>query len=301
MNLNVSVTNDEKVNLVYLKKEVAGVKRNKFRARLIIIALIFLMTLLGVSYASWNDNLYLDATAKTGNIQLIVESVKSERIDNFSITENTGEQICFEGTMDQGEEGKLELGVRNTGLLPVKYNDILIYPGSFAVIDVQIPADFEDTHLHYTTTNGTWEKSLYLAGTITVDDSLLDSETNEQENELNADNSSQDIPVVNNGTDNNMTSFNNLPEIAPSSNKGNSLDEGQVIKSNESQAYITSDSGDSTDNQKSNESNNFMESGIVPYTDISGTGDITDAGSGTLKINNLGDSADSPEESGEGN
>lgn len=149
-------------------------KLKKSSSKIIVVCVIFLISMLGVSHAIWNDNLNLDATAKTGNIKLTIESVLWNGFSEFDLSSNTGEKIYFTAKMYSEEEGKLKLEVRNTGLLPVKYGDEIIMPDSITNIEVTVHPDFNDTHIYYYASNGSWEKSLYIDGQITILQAIVD-------------------------------------------------------------------------------------------------------------------------------
>ncbi|NLM74334.1 MAG: hypothetical protein GX184_09940 [Clostridiaceae bacterium] len=142
-------------------------KKRKISTKIIVISVIAILSLLGVSYAIWNEQMKMDVLAETGNIKLEVDSISHEGFEDFKET-ITKDGIRFDAAMLRDTEANLKIELCNTGLLPVKYGKETIMPGEYTSVDLRINPEFKNTAIIYSTTNGSWETRMYIVGNITV-------------------------------------------------------------------------------------------------------------------------------------
>ncbi len=140
--------------------------RNK---KLILLLLLIFMSVLGISYAGWNNVIHLNATASTGNIKLAIQpAIEMDGFTKFDLIEQTEDTIKFKAEIEKSNMGLLKLSIINIGSLPVKLEETILEPEESTTKNISIPEGFEKLSLKYTTQNGSWERELYIEGDIMV-------------------------------------------------------------------------------------------------------------------------------------
>ncbi len=143
-------------------------KKKGVHTKIIMLSVILFMSVLGISYASWNNSIGAGVGVNTGTSGLIihgyseVEPGEGINIRDLKIEGNTA---SITAEMNQGYQGLLTLLVQNTGSVPVKILDHTISPGDEPIeIDVSIYDGFKELQLDYVLFNNSesWRKSLYI-------------------------------------------------------------------------------------------------------------------------------------------
>ena len=143
-------------------------KKKGVHTKIIMLSVILFMSVLGISYASWNDSIDAGVGVNTGTSGLIIHGyseVEPEEGINIRNLEIEGNTASITAEMNQGYQGLLTLLVQNTGSVPVKILDHTISPGDEPIeIDVSIYDGFKELQLDYILFNNSdsWRKSLYI-------------------------------------------------------------------------------------------------------------------------------------------
>ena len=143
-------------------------KKKGVHTKIIMLSVILFMSVLGISYASWNDSIGAGVGVNTGTSGLIIHGyreVEPEEGINIRNLEIEGNTASITAEMNQGYQGLLTLLVQNTGSVPVKILDHTISPGDEPIeIDLSIYDGFKELQLDYILFNNSdsWRKSLYI-------------------------------------------------------------------------------------------------------------------------------------------
>lgn len=155
-------------------------KKKRNWTKTILFLAVLSVSILGISYAGWNELLIAKSTMGTGNIGMVFTEDPYSLDNPTGIQDlkleldSTGTEAAISAKVEPDYTGDLTLTVKNSGELSVLFYDgkntdgIEVAPNAAANLTISIHKDFSGEVFKYTAANGAWEKHMRVNGTFEV-------------------------------------------------------------------------------------------------------------------------------------
>ena len=181
-------------------------KKKRNWTKTILFLAVLSVSILGISYAGWNDSLFMGTAISIGEIELSVISLEpiESLEENEKFTWPGGNADYFTATVN-ALAGKpedpafgLNLSVRNSGSLPVIIEGVTVDPGATGEnIAVTAWRDNDGVYrlsLPYSTIYGNWQKTLNITGSVIINEIPAETTTRDAINLDIAENTFSENP-----------------------------------------------------------------------------------------------------------
>ncbi len=115
-------------------------KKRYIRKQIIFISIVLSMSIMGVGYATWNDETQINLSLKTGFIrpQFVIDRTKEAFDDGklfFSVS-NDGRKLSIEGEVYPSFNEDISIQISDEGTIPSMFNDLYKDDENISELDI---------------------------------------------------------------------------------------------------------------------------------------------------------------------